>query len=79
MTSTNAVNLEKNLFEYLDYAIEFDDIINVSTQNGNVIILSEREYNGLLETLYLSSIQGMKERLKDGLDAKLEDCVEFEW
>ncbi len=79
MTNTNATNLRKNLFGYLDSAIEFNDIINVNTKKGNAIILSEQEYNGLMETLYLSSIPGMKERLKDGLNATLEDTVEFKW
>lgn len=79
MTNTNATNLRKNLFEYLNSAIEFNDIINVNTKKGNAIILSEQEYNGLMETLYLCSIPGMKERLIDGLNAKTEDCVEFKW
>ncbi|HWQ80364.1 MAG TPA: type II toxin-antitoxin system Phd/YefM family antitoxin, partial [Anaerovoracaceae bacterium] len=71
--------LRKNLFEYLNLAIDFNDVINVNTRKGNVIILSEQEYNGLMETLYLTSIPGMKERLTEGLKAKPEDCVDFEW
>jgi antitoxin YefM len=79
MTNTNVTNLRKNLFEYLNSAIEFNDIINVNTKKGNAIIISEQEYNGLMETLYLSSIPGMKERLIEGLNSKIEDCEEFEW
>lgn len=79
MTNTNATNLRKNLFEYLNLAIDFNDVINVNTKKGNAVILSEQEYNGLLETLYLTSIPGMKERLMEGISAKAEDCVEFEW
>ena len=79
MSNTNVTNLRKNLFEYLNSAVEFNDIINVNTKNGNAIILSEQEYNGLLETLYLCSIPGMKERLEIGVEANTEDCVEFEW
>ena len=55
MTNTNATNLRKNLFSYLDSAIEYNDIINVNTKKGNVIIINESEYNGLLKTLYLLS------------------------
>jgi PHD/YefM family antitoxin component YafN of YafNO toxin-antitoxin module len=79
MTNTNATNLRKNLFDYLNSAVEFNDVINVNTKKGNAIILSEQEYNGIMETLYLCSIPGMKERLTDGLNSKLDDCVEFEW
>lgn len=79
MTNTNASNLRKNLFEYLNSAIEFNDVINVNTKKGNAVILSEQEYNGLMETLYLCSIPGMKERLEGGLNAKEDDCVDFIW
>lgn len=79
MSTTNATNLRKHLFDYLNSAIEFNDIIKVNTKKGNAVILSEQEYNGLMETLYLCSVPGMKERLTDGLNATLEDCVEFKW
>lgn len=79
MTNTNATNLRKNLFTYLDSAIDYNDVINVSTKKGNAIIISEAEYNSLLETLYLLSVPGMKERLKEGLNATVDDCEDFEW
>ena len=79
MTNTNASNLRKNLFSYLDSAIDYNNIINVNTKKGNAIILSETEYNGLLETLYLSSVIGMKERLEYGLKADKENYEDFEW
>lgn len=79
MTNTNATNLRKNLFEYLNLALDFNDVINVNTKKGNVIIISEEEYNGLIETLYLASVPGMEERLVEGVHAKAEDCVDFEW
>lgn len=79
MTNINATNLRKNLFDYLNSAVEFNDVINVNTKNGNAVIISAEEYNGMIESLYLTSVPGMKERLQEGLQAKAEDCVEFEW
>ena len=79
MTNTNVTNLRKNLFYYLNSAVEFNDVINVNTKKGNAVILSEQEYNGIMETLHLCSIPGMKERLTEGLNSKPEDCVEFKW
>ena len=66
MTNTNATNLRKNL-------------LNVNTKSGNAIIMSEEEYNGMVETLRLLSIPGMKERLEEGVNTPLEDCEDFEW
>ena len=64
MTNTNATNLRKNLFSYLESAIDYNDVINVNTKKGNAIIISETEYNGLLETLYLLSDPNMKEKIE---------------
>ncbi len=79
MTNTNATNLRKNLFSYLDSAIDYNDIINVNTKKGNAIIISEAEYNGLLETLYLLSSPGMRERVEEARNATEDDYEVFEW
>lgn len=82
MTNTNITNLRKNLFEYIDQAVTLGDVINVSTKNGNAVILSEEEYNGLLETLYLRSIPGMVESIKESEKeplSEMTDASELGW
>ena len=79
MTNTNATNLRKNLFSYLESAIDYNDVINVNTKKGNAIIISEAEYNGLLETLYLLSDPTMKEKIEAAKNAADEDYEVFEW
>lgn len=82
MINTNATNLRKNLFGMLEQTIKYNEPVNVSTKDGNAVILSEEEYNGLIETLYLSSIPGMKEEIIEGLNTPISECVpadEVEW
>ncbi len=82
MTNTNISNFRQNIFEYINQAIEFNDIINVNTKNGNAVILSENDYNSLVETLYLSSNPKVKEEILSGKNAPLSECVsadEVEW
>ena len=82
MTNTNITNLRKHLFEYVKQAIEYNDVINVNTKSGNAIIMSEEEYNGLIETLFLSSNPKVKEDIVKGINTPLEECVsadEVEW
>ncbi len=79
MENVNATNFRKNIFEYLNSAVSFGDVINISTKNGNAIVISEDEYNSLVETVYLLSIPGMKEKLIDGKKASLDDCQELKW
>lgn len=82
MTNTNITNLRKNLFEYIDQAVNYNDVINVNTKNGNAVIISEKDYNSLMETLYLSSVPGLADKIKDGLNTPIGECVsedKVEW
>ena len=66
MAVTNISVLRKNLFSSIDNVIEYNDSITVSTKNGNAIIISEAEYNAMLETIYLVSQKGLVEKIKEG-------------
>lgn len=79
MTNVNVTNFRKNIFEYINSAVEYGNIVNISSKNGNAVLVSEDEFNGLVETVYLMSIPGMKERLIEGLNATDEDMEEFSW
>lgn len=82
MTSTNMTGLRDNLPEYLNQAVEFSDVINVSTENGNAVIISEADYNALLETLYLSSDPKVRNEIIEGKNTPIDECIpdnEVEW
>ena len=53
MINTNATNFRKQLFELLEQTVKYSEPVNISTKNGNAILISEEEYNSLIETLYL--------------------------
>ena len=42
---------------------------------GGDFLINMEDYSGLVETLYLSSIPGMKEKIVEGLNTSLEDCI----
>ena len=82
MTNTNITNFRNNIFEYINQAVQFNDVINVNTKNGNAIIISVADYNGLLETLYLSSDPKVRADILDGAAEPIEECIpesEIEW
>ncbi len=82
MINTNITNFRKNIFGLLEQTIKFNEPINISTKNGNAVIISEEDYNGLMETLYLSSIPNMKETIIEGLNTPIEECIsenEVQW
>lgn len=82
MLNTNITNFRKNIFTILEQTIKYNEPVNISTKSGNAVIISEEDYNGLMETLYLSSIPNMKEKLIDGMNTPLDECIpenEVEW
>ena len=82
MLNTNITNFRKNIFGMLEQTIKYNEPVNISTKDGNAVILSEEDYNGLMETLQLSAISGMKEKIIDGLNTPISDCLlenEVEW
>lgn len=82
MLNINITNLRKKLFDYINQAIEFNDVINVNTKSGNAVIISEEDYNSLMETLYLSSNAAAKKEIVEGIKTPISECLsedEVEW
>lgn len=66
MPTTNISVLRKDLFNSIDKVIEYNEVITVNTKKGNAIIISEEDYNALLETLMLQSDPRVINKIKDG-------------
>ena len=48
-------------------------MMNINTKEGNVIMLSEEDYNNLIETLYLAGIPNLLESIIEGVNTPLEE------
>lgn len=82
MLNTNITNFRKNIFSLLEQTIKYNEPVNISTKDGNAVIISEEDYNSLMETLYLYSIPEQREKIIEGLNTPIEECVtenEVEW
>lgn len=75
MTNTNATNFRKDIYGLLEQTIKYNEPVNISTKDGNAVLISESDYNGLMETLNLSRIPTMKDKIVDGINTPLENCV----
>ena len=82
MTTTNITNFRKNAFNYVEQTVKYNEPLNICTKDGNAVLLSEEDYSGIMETLYLVSMPGMREKIMDGMKESLSDCVDetaVEW
>ena len=82
MTNTNITNFRKNIYEMLETTIKYNEPVNISTKNGNAIVLSEEDYNNIMETIYISSMPKLKKKIIEGLKADDSEFVsekEVDW
>lgn len=82
MINTNVTHFRKNVSTLLEQTLKFNEPIHVSTRNGNVVVLSEDDYRGILETLEMNVNPVMKQKLLEGKDTPLSECIpesEVEW
>ena len=77
MTITNITELRKKLYGTIDSVIKFNEPVQVTTKNGNAVLLSESDYNSLLETVYLMSQAGLVKRIKEGEKEKTSELSTF--
>ncbi|MBR0211145.1 MAG: type II toxin-antitoxin system Phd/YefM family antitoxin [Oscillospiraceae bacterium] len=75
MINTNATNFRRNIYGMLEQTIKYNEPVNVSTKDGNAVVMSEEEYNSIMETLYLSSMPATRQEIVEGLQTDVEDCL----
>ena len=75
MTTTTITNFRKNVFSIVQNTVRFNEPVNITTKDGNAVMISEEDYLGIMETLNLTSIPGMREKLIEGLNTPLSDTI----
>jgi len=73
MTATVA---QKNFTTILDSVIRQGDTISIATDDGAAMLVNQDDWYGMLETLYLQSIPGMKESIMEGKATPLDECLD---
>lgn len=82
ITNVNITNFRKNIYEMIETTIEYNEPLNITTKKGNAVVLSEEDYNSLIETLYISSVPNMKEEIIKRANDESNEFVnedEVEW
>lgn len=68
MIAVNYSSVRKNFKTYCDKANnDFETIVITRKQGGNVVMLSEAEYNNIMENLYVRSNKKTYDRLMESI------------
>ena len=80
MVTLTASEARANLYRLIDQAAESHQPIHIAGKRTSAVLLSAEDWDAIQETLYLISIPGMRESIKDGMAQPLGNCAtELEW
>ena len=80
MTTLTATEARANLYRVIDETAESHIPVRITGKRNNAVLLSEKDWDAIQETLYLLSVPGMRESIKDGLAIDINDCSEeLDW
>jgi PHD/YefM family antitoxin component YafN of YafNO toxin-antitoxin module len=76
MTTLTATAARKSLYNLVDDVAMSHDPIQIIGKRHSAVLVSEDDWRAIQETLYLTSIPGMRESIKKGLNTPIEECSE---
>jgi antitoxin YefM len=80
MRTINSGEAEKNLDQLLEETATSHEPIQIISGASNGILVSEEDWRAIQETLYLLSIPGMRESIREGMTTSIEECSkELNW
>lgn len=80
MKTITATRARQNLYKLLDEISESNEPTQITGKRNNCVLISEEDWKSLQETIYLLSIPGMRESIRQGLNENIKDCDEkLDW
>ena len=80
MTTITATEARKRLYNLLDDVADSHEPIQIAGRRNSAVLLSEDDWRSVQETLYRTSIPGMRESIRKGLKTPIEKCAtELDW
>jgi prevent-host-death family protein len=80
MKTINVTNARKELYKLIDQVQEEHEPVYITAKNNSAVLISHDDWRAMEETLYLTSIPGMRESIIEGMKEDPEELdTELEW
>lgn len=80
MTILKVSEARGRLGRLVDEAAASHEPVLITGKRGNAVLVSEDDWRAIQETLYLLSIPGMRESIREGLQTPVAECTrELDW
>jgi antitoxin YefM len=77
MTVLSTTEAGAKLQAVLNVAASSHEPVQIVGENGNAVLIAEEDWQSIQETLFLLSLPGMRESIREGLATSLSDCFKF--
>ena len=77
MTSIPITQARASLYQLVDDAAASHEPIHITGKRSNAVLVSEGDWRSIQETLYLLSIPGMRESIRQGLKEPLNKSAKI--
>lgn len=80
MTAITASDARANLYRLIDEAASSHQPLLISGKRNNAVLISAEDWEAIQETLFLLSVPGMRESIRQGMETPIEKCAEdLDW
>jgi antitoxin YefM len=80
MQTVTASEARANLYRLIDDAATSHEPLVITGKRNNAVLVSADDWASIQETVYLLSIPGMRESIREGMSTPAEECSsELNW
>jgi antitoxin YefM len=80
MSGITATEARSKLYRLIDEAAESHQPIIITGKRNSAVLVSEEDWSAIQETLFLLSVPGMRESIREGMATPVEECDEdLDW
>lgn len=74
MSTITVTKARSKMYRLIDEVSTSHQPVTITGKRGNAVLVSEDDWRAIQETLYLLSIPGMRESIREGLDTPIDEC-----
>lgn len=80
MHTLTASEARSNLYRLIDEAATSHEPVVITGKRHNAVLISADDWASIQETIYLLSIPGMRESIREGMATPAEECAkDLDW
>ena len=80
MTTMSASEARARLYRLIDEAAESHQPLLITGKRNKAVLIAEEDWAAIQETLFLLSVPGMRESIREAMTTSIDECAEeLDW